>query len=226
MADIDDFIQPTSREETLLAFAKLKRHARTVMREMRNVYAEGRRLDRTAIKLDLENSPFNTAQIESLLEEEAALHEDSTVDVVTLANLGKILVAMCKAADKYLTIHDQAQVLGISHIRLEKIIERNVRAPADSIPFFELVYRYRAEHQGRAKTPPDLPDEMPLWAMACELMGWSMINHNLDDLVGSITERFANERGPHSLKVVSHSDGAMSFEHRRPGLRILPKKKP
>ncbi|MGA7874285.1 MAG: hypothetical protein WCA08_01370 [Desulfoferrobacter sp.] len=105
-----------------------------------------------------------------------------------LTDAGYRLWELSKFVDRLLTRHEQAQLLAISHIWLDRVISQ---VPERNPTFFELVFAYIAEYRGKSDFVPDMAPSLPLFTVA-RLAMLDAMTHPL--MQSHLTEAF-NEVG-------------------------------
>ena len=157
----------SNRLEILTLFAKLKRHTRQILAFQRKSSDLFHRCFRVRNKLEAAGSPFNQHRIAAASEGMRAAQDYSRMLHKELAQLGEGLTALCHSADLCLTLHDKAQVLGISHLKLQKYLDG---LPDDEgRSFMDLIFPHNLEGENDPQVKGYIPrqlESMPLWNIA------------------------------------------------------------
>ncbi len=211
-----------TRMELLNDFAWLKREIKA-LKIMRSESAEVfRSIRRARRKIEERGSPFDRHKFEAL-SEAMEIHPDVKKRINDMiAFRGQVLISLCDDADQILSDHDKAQVLGISHISLERIQARMRSVLTDGekpLGLFTLIHACGAEHRHDYL---DFPEQAPLYEVA-HLSMLRLLEEN-DDLRETMAEaagKFLQEIGVPMYRSTVGADGQERLERVPPKLEVV-----
>lgn len=210
-----------SRKDILREFALLKRDIRKLKRAREMVTEKLRCLDRERRQLERRRNPFDAQRIEILL-----VHSEACVGSIRdinklIADYGPLLVSLCHAADQLVSDHDKAQILGISHIRLQKDIEKlhRIDGAGDGRELFLLISAGHAEHHFENSSSAE---QRPLWEVA-HLATLQALeeDHGFRESMNDGAMQWLQEMGVPSCRITIGPDGQEHLERIPPTLRVV-----
>lgn len=120
--------------------------------------------------LEAEKSPFNKTKINALeiFISELDKHRKSIKD--KLIHLGQMAIDLAPAVDEFCTLHDMAQLCGISHIAMDGIV-KDIPGGREQAGFVNLVFAHHAEYvHGKGDFVPPWHPSTPFFSAVYERM--------------------------------------------------------
>lgn len=210
-----------SRKDILSEFAWLKRDIRRLKRAREMVTEKLRSLDKERRQLERMRNPFDAQRVEMLL-----VHSEACVGCIRdinelIADYGPLLVSLCHAADMIISDHDKAQILGVSHIRLKKNIEKlkGIDGAEDGRELFLLISAGHAEHH--FENSPSA-EQRPLWEVAHLATLYALEEDG--EFRGAINQKMSEwfgELGVPAYQLSHGPDGREDLKRIPPRLRVV-----
>lgn len=207
-----------TRMELLNAFAWMKRGIRS-LKLMREDSARGlRSMLRAKHKLEALVSRFDARKIE-VLREAIEIHRRARKEInLKISTQGAWLAMFCHDADQILSDHDKAQILGISHIRLERI-RSALYGGGIPLGLFALIHACQAEHRHEYL---DVPEQAPLWEVAHLFMLCTMVeNDDFRETMSEAAGEWLQEMGVLIYRRTVGPDGKEQLERMPPTLKVV-----
>lgn len=179
-------------------------------------------MDREKRKLEARGSRFDARKIE-VLAQAMEIQRDVRKEINRkISAQGGWLVMFCRDADQILSGHDKAQVLGISHLRLERILEevRSVMSEDEgTVGLFALIHACQAEHRCEHM---DIPEQAPLWEAAhLSMLHLLETREDLRETMSEAAGRLLAELGIPMYRRTVDADGEEHMKRVPPVLRVV-----
>jgi hypothetical protein len=155
------------RKITLKKFIKFKRLVRSLISETIPYQDKINRLRRQKALLEAQNLSFNDHHINKVQNELEDAQSALEAIEDRIARFDGPLYILCIYADKFLSYHDHAQILGVNHISLKNIVRwhSEILNKKDE-GLYSLISEFRGEYRGNADfIELDNMNQMPLYTV-------------------------------------------------------------
>jgi len=208
--------EPITKAELFLAFVRLRRIARSIVRcdaEWRNDYLLLRRQKRT---LQGQNSPFDQARLAGISTEITRISEIRRENHAELVCFGPNLMEMCSLADQMLTFREKAHVLGVS----EQHLRNRLCGKGEDTRLYTMIFANHGEYRDKAEFIGPCQIAMPLWEIASAWFHHLLkTDQSFSDKCSEGLDEFL--AGVPKYQRLEYADGTTEFKRLPPELRMI-----